>query len=63
MEKLFEQLGFVVHQTGGGCLAYRLAMPFGYILVTDEDGCDLPEEGDKLAVGFYDNEGNVLFYS
>lgn len=39
--------GFEVWNTGGGCMALRKDLPNGdYLLLTDEDGCRIPEAAE-----------------
>ena len=59
VQDTFKEYGFYVCETGGGCLAYRKNNPDGcsYFLVTDESGCDLPQdEKDTILVGYYSHE-------
>jgi hypothetical protein len=49
----FEDLGFTVWEMDGGGMAYGLAVPDGYILVTDAGGSKLPEDDDPVLVGIY----------
>ena len=51
----FEKLGFVIDTTGGGGMAYCYYMADdSTILVTDLDGCHLPEGDDPVVVGVHD---------
>lgn len=64
VQDTFKEYGFSIVETGGNCLAYRKNNPDGsYFLVTDESGCDLPQnENDTILVGYYsheDAEGSV----
>lgn len=55
-----EVYGFNVWSTGGGCAAYGLNLPDGgYLLLTDEDGLCLPEQGDAV-LGRYNANGECL---
>lgn len=66
VSKLRER-GYHDWHTGGGCLAMRRdyqrplasadAVPAAYVLVTDEDGADMPTAAGWL-VGVYDREGD-----
>lgn len=55
-----ERLGFSHTGTGGGCTAYERTTDHVQVLVTDLD-MSAPESMDEpVAVGVYDEEGNVL---
>lgn len=46
--------GYEIETEGQGCYAYRKNLPGGrFVLLTDEEGADLPEEGKPTLVGFY----------
>jgi hypothetical protein len=66
--------GFEEYHTGGGCMALIKDLPSGeYLLLTDENGDDIPAIGDQEALlGRYTTEGepvalitvgNILFDS
>ena len=52
-QDLFESAGFYVVQTGGCCEAWEKHTPGLRVLITDESGGALPENGDIISVGFY----------
>lgn len=46
--------GYEIETGGQGCYSYRKDLPGGrFVLLTDEEGADLPEEGKPTLVGFY----------
>ena len=47
--------GFVAVHTGGGCMALRRDCGDFYILITSEDGSDVPDmqDGDSNLIGIY----------
>ena len=54
-----------VISTGGGCVAYYYASPFGrsvggYFLVTALDGETLPKTGEKAIMGWYKDDGEFI---
>lgn len=64
---MFENFGYHVYETGGGCRAWKLSMRWpgpgrphdeaAYVLVTSGDGCDVPTADDSLImVGLYEGE-------
>jgi len=60
-----ELAGFAIHQTGGGCTAWRNESgPDGaYILLTDVDGCSHDITDDEVVcIGLYDAEDEPIFY-
>lgn len=61
--------GFVEHHTGGGCMALLKDLGDGaYLLITDSDGCAIPEKGDDgydmsdICIGRFNVEGEQLAY-
>lgn len=51
---ILEARGFTPFQTGGGCMALvKVAGGTYEILVTDDGGSDIPEEGERALVGAY----------
>ena len=55
---VFRSKGYEIWNTGGGCTAWGIETIAGHILITDEGGCDIPQEDDtSIWVGFYDYEG------
>jgi hypothetical protein len=60
----YKAQGFTQYHTGGGCIAWRKDYESGcYALITDEDGCSLPDhDAASVYVGLYDTEdGEELF--
>lgn len=58
-----EGYGFVLTNTGGGCMAYQLDLPDGrYLLLTDSEGCEVPSPSDDESpmLGLYSPEGDPL---
>ena len=54
-------IGFERSSTGGGTYAPMGQTPRGgYILVTDDDGADLPVYGRPVVVGLYDDDGDLI---
>lgn len=52
---------YEIVQTGGGCEAYRHPMDSeGYVLITDEDGLNLPENGATALFGVYDDNDEFI---
>lgn len=54
--RLLVAAGYHVSDTGGGCKAWRKDFTEDgqrHALITDEDGCSLPEPGDVIVGGFY----------
>lgn len=50
--------GFAEWNTGGGCTALRRDVDEDrYLIVTGNDGCEVPEEGEDFRVGLYNDEG------
>lgn len=62
-------LGWELEHTGGGCMAYMLELGVGgaYLLITDSDGCALPDDPANWAehgaplLSLYNEEGDELF--
>jgi len=53
--------GFTIEGTGGGCTAWSLTLANGsYILVTDDDLSHNIRSGDKVTIGMYDNDGDLI---
>lgn len=61
------------YNTGGGCMAYRQDMINGHLLITDSEGCDIPEpdngymvglysgpDEDQVVVNVFDKDGNLI---
>lgn len=47
--------------TGGGCLAYHREIDsHRYVLVTDDGGARLPEDGEEALFGLYDEEDRCI---
>jgi hypothetical protein len=51
--------------TGGGCEAYYLEHSLGrsiggYFLITDIEGINVPNKGDKAILGWYINDGEFI---
>jgi hypothetical protein len=56
--RLLDDYGFISWHSGGGCMAYALFLPDdSHVLVTDDDGANLPKRMGEAMVGRYDNEG------
>ena len=57
----FKAKGYHVFHTGGGCQAWHTSIEGGYVLITDESGCDLPTEDDtEILVGVYTHDGDEV---
>ena len=56
--------GFVEHHTGGGCTALIREMPVeeggGYLLLTDAEGINVPDDEETALLGRYTNEGDPV---
>jgi len=58
---LLDDYGFTPWHSGGGCMAYALFLPDdSHVLVTDEEGSNLPKRMGEALVGRYDSEGNEV---
>jgi len=58
---LLDDYGFTSWHSGGGCMAYALFLPDDtHVLVTDEDGSNLPMRMGEAMVGLYDSEGSEI---
>lgn len=58
--------GFVEVCTGGGCEALSKNLPEGgYLMLTDESGCCIPDISDSssAAIGRYDGDSQMLAYA
>jgi len=59
-----EAYGFEEYHTGGGCMALRLQQPEGrYILLTDKDGCRIPDHWEDALIGLYDKDGEMIEFN
>ena len=56
-----EELGFSIWETGGGCQAFGRSLSLdSYLYVTDEEGCDTPDENDEMiGLGHYPRSSGV----
>ena len=60
-KEVFEEAGWEVHNTGGGCQAWLYDhRDLTYFLATAEDGVSLPEDLNSIILGHYDDQGNSL---
>jgi hypothetical protein len=58
---LLDDYGFTPWHSGGGCMAYALFLPDdSHLLVTDEEGSNLPKRMGEALVGLYDSEGSEI---
>lgn len=58
---LLDDYGFTPWHSGGGCMAYALFLPDdSHLLVTDEEGSNLPKRMGEAMVGLYDCEGSEI---
>lgn len=59
--ELFQQAGFGVWHTGGGCTAWAREAPDGrHVLITGDDAnCPEPDD-EEIMVGLYDEEGDSV---
>lgn len=57
-----ELAGFETYHTGGGCMSLARHLPDGSRwLVTDEGGTEIPSPDEKIGVGHYGEDGEILF--
>lgn len=53
-------LGFTVHHTGGGCLAWRKELGAYYVLICDEGNGLGDRLDEKYLFGLYDSDGEEI---
>ena len=55
------KVGFAVWESGGGCTAWRVPLPHGYILITDAEGASHDVTfADGCLLGIYDNDDQPI---
>lgn len=60
-EVVSKKTSYEVWESGGGCQALRRDLPSGKMfLITTEEGCELPVEGERASIGFYSADDELI---